>query len=66
MTEKTAAGRPGSAAGEALVYQTGLGNELETEAIVGTLPTGQNSPQKVAHGLVAELMSGTTFTAPTV
>lgn len=64
MTEKTAAGRPGSAAGEALVYQTGLGNELETEAIAGTLPRGQNSPQKVAHGLVSELMSGTTFTAP--
>lgn len=47
-----------------LVYQVGLGNEFETEAEPGTLPVGQNSPQKVAHGLVAELISGTTFTAP--
>lgn len=47
-----------------LTYQNGLGNELETEALPGTLPLGQNSPQKVAHGLVSELISGTTFTAP--
>ncbi len=45
-------------------YQSGLGNEFETEALPGTLPIGQNSPQKVAHGLVSELMSGTTFGAP--
>jgi homogentisate 1,2-dioxygenase len=49
---------------DTLVYQSGLGNELETEALAGTLPLGQNSPQKVAHGLVSELVSGTTFTAP--
>lgn len=49
---------------DTLVYQSGLGNELETEALPGTLPLGQNSPQRVAHGLVSELMSGTTFTAP--
>lgn len=53
----------GSAGGE-LVYQSGLGNELETEAIAGTLPVGRNSPQRVPHGLVSELVSGTTFTAP--
>lgn len=53
-----------NAAHGALVYQSGLGNELETEALPGTLPLGQNSPQKVAHGLVSELVSGTTFTAP--
>ena len=47
-----------------LAYMNGLGNEFETEAIAGTLPIGQNSPQKVAHGLVSELVSGTTFTAP--
>jgi homogentisate 1,2-dioxygenase len=28
------------------------------------LPAGQNSPQKVAHGLYAEQLSGTAFTAP--
>ena len=53
----------GPAGGE-LAYQSGLGNEFETEALPGTLPIGQNSPQKVAHGLVSELVSGTTFTAP--
>jgi homogentisate 1,2-dioxygenase len=49
---------------QAVAYQSGLGNEFETEALPGTLPLGQNSPQKVAHGLVSELMSGTTFGAP--
>jgi len=45
-------------------YQSGFGNEFATEAIAGTLPVGQNSPQKVAHGLYAEQISGTAFTAP--
>src|SRR4029078_11242026 len=30
----------------------------------GALPLGRNSPQKVTHGLFAELLSGTAFTAP--
>lgn len=47
-----------------LKYQTGFGNEFATEAIKGTLPIGQNSPQRVAHGLYAEQISGTAFTAP--
>ena len=34
-------------------YQSGFGNEFATEAIPGALPTGQNSPQRVAHGLYA-------------
>ncbi len=46
------------------MYQSGFGNEYATEAIPGALPQGRNSPQKVAHGLYAELMSGTAFTAP--
>src|SRR5690606_11199574 len=33
-------------------------------AVAGTLPVGRNSPQKVAHGLYAEQISGTAFTAP--
>jgi homogentisate 1,2-dioxygenase len=45
-------------------YQTGFGNEFASEAVPGTLPQGQNSPQRVAHGLYAEQLSGTAFTAP--
>jgi len=45
-------------------YQTGFGNEFATEALKDTLPVGQNSPQRVAHGLYAEQISGTAFTAP--
>jgi homogentisate 1,2-dioxygenase len=45
-------------------YQSGFGNSFETEAVPGTLPVGRNSPQRVAHGLYAEQLSGTAFTAP--
>jgi homogentisate 1,2-dioxygenase len=45
-------------------YQSGFGNEFASEAIAGTLPQGRNSPQIVAHGLYAEQLSGTAFTAP--
>ena len=45
-------------------YQSGFGNEFATEAVPGTLPEGRNSPQRVAHGLYAEQLSGTAFTAP--
>ena len=45
-------------------YQSGFGNEFATEALPGTLPVGRNSPQRVAHGLYAEQLSGTAFTAP--
>lgn len=45
-------------------YMSGFGNEFATEAIPGTLPVGRNSPQRVAHGLYAEQLSGTAFTAP--
>jgi len=48
----------------ALKYQSGFGNEFATEALAGALPEGRNSPQKVAHGLYAEQISGTAFTAP--
>jgi homogentisate 1,2-dioxygenase len=47
-----------------LAYQSGFGNEFATEALPGTLPEGRNSPQVVAHGLYAEQLSGTAFTAP--
>lgn len=45
-------------------YQSGFGNEFASEALPDTLPVGQNSPQRVTHGLYAEVISGTAFTAP--
>ncbi len=48
----------------ALRYQSGFGNEFATEAVAGVLPAGNNSPQQAAHGLYAEQLSGTAFTAP--
>ncbi len=47
-----------------LSYQHGFGNHFASEALAGALPQGRNSPQKAAHGLYAELLSGTAFTAP--
>jgi homogentisate 1,2-dioxygenase len=45
-------------------YQSGFGNSFATEAVPGALPIGRNSPQRAAHGLYAEQLSGTAFTAP--
>lgn len=56
-----------TAAGAALAvdaYLPGFGNHLATEAVVGALPIGRNSPQHVPFGLYAEQVSGTAFTAP--
>jgi homogentisate 1,2-dioxygenase len=53
-----------STAAQTLHYLSGFANEFATEALTGTLPVGQNSPQHVAHGLYAEQISGTAFTAP--
>jgi homogentisate 1,2-dioxygenase len=47
-----------------LRYQSGFGNQFASEAVPGVLPAGRNSPQKAAHGLYAELLSGAAFTAP--
>jgi homogentisate 1,2-dioxygenase len=47
-----------------LNYMAGFGNQHQSEALAGSLPIGRNSPQKVAHGLYAELLSGSAFTAP--
>ena len=47
-----------------LIYQSGFGNHFASEAVPGALPQGRNSPQRVALGLYAELLSGTAFTAP--
>jgi len=45
-------------------YQSGFGNQFASEAVAGALPVGRNSPQKAPHGLYAELLSGSAFTAP--
>ena len=43
---------------------SGFGNHFASEAVRGALPQGRNSPQRVALGLYAELLSGSAFTAP--
>ena len=48
----------------ALRYMTGFGGYFESEAVDGALPKGRNSPQRPAHGLFAEQLSGSAFTAP--
>ncbi len=48
---------------DTLNYLTGFGNQHSSEAVAGALPIGRNSPQRVAHGLYAELLSGSAFTA---
>lgn len=49
-----------------LKYLTGFGSELASEdpRCPGSLPVGQNTPQKCPYGLYAEQLSGTAFTAP--
>ena len=47
-----------------LRYQAGFGNTFSTEAEPGALPVGQNSPQQAPRGLIAEVFSGSAFTAP--
>ena len=55
---------PQAPAPQNLRYLSGFGNEFASEALAGALPQGRNSPQRAAHGLVAELLSGTAFTVP--
>ena len=47
-----------------LTYLAGFGNQHQSEAVPGALPIGRNSPQRAPHGLYAELLSGSAFTAP--
>lgn len=44
-------------------YLHGFGNQFESEAIAGALPTGMNSPKQTPLGLYAEQISGTSFTS---
>ena len=45
---------------------TGFGNTLTSEAIDGAVPPLQNTPRLDPHGLYAEQINGTGFTAPRV
>ena len=45
-------------------YMPGFGNTHSTQAEVGAIPIGRNSPQLPPLGLYAEQLSGTAFTAP--
>jgi homogentisate 1,2-dioxygenase len=47
---------------QSLNYLAGFGNHFQSEAEVGALPVGQNSPQKPPLGLYAEQLSGSAFT----
>lgn len=49
---------------ESLRYESGFGNQIESEASPGALPRGQNNPRVCPYGLYAEQLSGTAFTAP--
>lgn len=42
-------------------YQTGFGNRFASEAIPGTLPNAQNTPQNCKYDLFSEQLNGTTF-----
>ncbi|KAI9029911.1 homogentisate 1,2-dioxygenase [Phycomyces nitens] len=45
-------------------YQEGFGNHFTSEAIEGSLPKGQNTPQNCPFNLYAEQLSGSAFSAP--
>ena len=45
-------------------YLSGFANEHASQALPGTLPEGQNAPQRHPRGLYTEQISGTAFTAP--
>jgi homogentisate 1,2-dioxygenase len=45
-------------------YQSGFGGHFSSEALPGSLPIGQNSPQVCPYGLYAEQLSGSAFTTP--
>ena len=47
-----------------LAYQSGFGNEFQSEALAGALPSFGNNPQKNTYNLVTEQVSGTAFTVP--
>lgn len=49
---------------EKYTYVNGFNSEHQSEAVLGALPIGANSPQKCPYGTYAEKLSGTAFTTP--
>ena len=45
-------------------FISGFRNHVSTEALLGALPKGQNSPQRCPYDLYAEQLTGSAFTAP--
>ncbi|KAI1339161.1 homogentisate 1,2-dioxygenase [Xylariaceae sp. FL0016] len=45
-------------------YQVGYGNSFVSEALPGTIPYAQNTPQKCKYGLYSEQLNGTSFISP--
>ncbi|KZT52885.1 homogentisate 1,2-dioxygenase [Calocera cornea HHB12733] len=56
-------GDNGDTSKDPYTYQVGFGNRFASEAIPGTLPHAQNSPQKCAYDLYAEQLTATSFVA---
>jgi homogentisate 1,2-dioxygenase len=46
------------------IYNSGFHNYIETQAIEGSLPKDQNSPQNTSMGLFPEQINNSAFTAP--
>lgn len=61
---KSEASSSSSSAAQKLDYLPGFGAEHSSEALAGALPPSQNTPQKCPYGLIAEQLSGTSFTTP--
>ncbi len=64
IVARPAGKQSGREAGDSVAYQPGFGNQFVSEALPGALPIGRNSPQRPPYGLYAELINGTSFTAP--
>jgi homogentisate 1,2-dioxygenase len=62
MNVETALGSPQHADSE-IRYQRGFGQEFESEAVPGALPR-RNNPLKPPMGLISEMITTTSFTAP--
>ncbi|KAI0022680.1 homogentisate 1,2-dioxygenase [Xylariomycetidae sp. FL0641] len=45
-------------------YQVGYGNTFVSEALPGTIPYAQNTPQKCKYDLYSEQLNGTSFISP--
>ncbi|KAI5919896.1 homogentisate 1,2-dioxygenase [Camillea tinctor] len=45
-------------------YQVGYGNTFVSEALPGTIPPTQNTPQRCKYGLYSEQLNGTSFISP--